>query len=430
MIFYVITDLKFGVIVLVIYSFLLPAIGRFVIKGFPEGTILDGLLLLMLVGLVLRKIKDGDFKWASNPVSYAVWFWIIMNFLSLFNPLQSVTAWTYAVRGTAWHLTLFFILLEVVDFQFFKRLLIVWISLALLCGLYGLYQEFHGLSDVERNWVMNDPLRFKLYFVAGRWRIFSLFSDPTAFGLMMAGSCVFSYAIASSRIKISRLKRSALLCIMTITLLSAVYSGTRTAIVMVLAGILFHTLLTFQPRILIVSAIAISLGAGLILSDIQSIGPIGENSLNRVRSAFKPSDDGSFQVRERNQELIKPFIQSNPFGAGVGSIGAWGRRFTPDSELANFAPDSSYVRVAVELGWVGLILYQLLLGTVLVVGIRNYFKLKTTHMKIFMAGILAVIYAYIIADYPQQAIIMVPSNFVFFILMSAVVKLPTFETTK
>jgi O-antigen ligase len=135
-------------------------------------------------------------------------------------------------------------------------------------------------------------------------------------------------------------------------------------------------------------------------------------------------------VRERNQELIKPFIQSNPFGAGVGSIGAWGRRFTPDSELANFAPDSSYVRVAVELGWVGLILYQLLLGTVLVVGIRNYFKLKTTHMKIFMAGILAVIYAYIIADYPQQAIIMVPSNFVFFILMSAVVKLPTFETTK
>jgi cytochrome c oxidase subunit IV len=49
MIFYVITDLKFGVIVLVIYSFLLPAIGRFVIKGFPEGTILDGLLLLMLV---------------------------------------------------------------------------------------------------------------------------------------------------------------------------------------------------------------------------------------------------------------------------------------------------------------------------------------------------------------------------------------------
>ncbi|MCP6423416.1 hypothetical protein NL463_29335, partial [Klebsiella pneumoniae] len=55
-----------------------------------------------------------------------------------------------------------------------------------------------------------------------------------------------------------------------------------------------------------------------------------------------------------NQKRIQPYILSHPIGGGLGATGVWGVRFAPYSFLANFPPDSGYVRVAVELGWIGL----------------------------------------------------------------------------
>lgn len=428
--FYMVTNLKFGIVVLLVFSFFLSELGRFVIKDFPLGVVIDVFLLLMLISLVVKKIRAGSFRWASNPVSYAVWFWIIINVVSLLNPKQSSQAWFYAVRGTALYLTFFFILLDVLDFSFLKKLLLIWIALAFLGSLYGLFQEFHGLFDFERDWITSDIDRFKLYFNWGRFRIFSFFNDPALFGILMVATSVFCFTLASIA-DISMPKRVILFTISGITLLAAIYSGTRTAYVMFPVGVLFHTIVVFRVRILVFSAIVTLIGAYIIFSDIQNVGPlIGRNALFRIRSAFKPSDDPSFQVRERNQERIKPFIQNNPIGAGIGSLSVWGSRFNPHSEMADFAPDSGFVRAAVELGWLGLIVYELWLGTVLIVGIRNYFKLKTKNMRVYMASILAVLYAFVVANYPQQAIIIFPSNFIFFMLMAAVVKMPTFETPK
>ncbi len=133
--------------------------------------------------------------------------------------------------------------------------------------------------------------------------------------------------------------------------LAMVYAGTRTAYAMIPAGLVFFAMLTLQKRTLMIAGILGALGAGIIFSDIRSLGPfLTQNSLERIRSAFKPSEDPSFQVRERSQAFIKPFIQQHPIGGGLGSIGAWGRRL-PGSPLSQFAPDSGYVRVAVELGW-------------------------------------------------------------------------------
>lgn len=426
-VFYMMVDLKFGIILVLIFSFFLARLGYFVIKNYPLGTVIDGCLLLMFLGLIFAKVKRNDLKIVTNPISFFVWLWILITFLELINPNQSPEAWTYSIRSMAGHLVFYFIVLEILDIKFFKQLIVLWISLAFLGALYGLFQEFHGLLEIEKAWIVKDPERFKLYFNWGRFRVFSFFNDPTVFGILMVASSILSLTVSI----IPNLKwgyRVLLLVVSGVTLLSAVYSGTRTAYVMFPAGLLFYTLITFRKKILIIVSIISAIGVFIIFSDIKSVGPlISTGSLERIRSAFRPSDDPSYQVREANQELIKPFIQSNPFGSGIGSIGIWGRRFTPNSELANFAPDSGYVRVGVELGWIGLIIYIALLSSVLIVGIKNYFGLKNPILKMYLAGILSVIYAFSIANYPQQAIIQLPNSFLFYFLMAAVIKIPTFK---
>src|SRR5690606_36158927 len=113
-----------------------------------------------------------------------------------------------------------------------------------------------------------------------------------------------------------------------VMLLAMVYAGTRTAFAMLPAGFIFYALLTFQKKTLAFTAAFMLIGSLIIFSDIRSLGPfLSTNSLNRIRSTFSPSEDPSFQVRERSQAFIKPFIQSHPIGAGLGSIGIWGARF-------------------------------------------------------------------------------------------------------
>lgn len=423
----IITDLKFGISLLLVFSFFMARLGYFVIKNYPLGTVVDVFLLLMFIGLVFRKIKNNDLKIITNPISFLVWIWVLVAFAELLNPRQSPEAWTYAIRSMAGHLVFYFLVLEVIDFKFFNRLIVLWIFLGLLGALYGIFQEFHGLLDVEKDWIVKDPERFKLYFNWGRFRVFSFLNDPTVFGILMVATSILCITF-SSMPKIRLVYRVVLLSIGGVTLLSSVYSGTRTAYVMFPAGILFYALITFKRKILIAVSIISALGFFIIFSDIKSVGPlISTSSLERIRSAFRPSDDPSYQVREINQELIKPFIQNNPFGSGIGSIGIWGRRFTPNSELANFAPDSGYVRVGVELGWIGLIVYILLLGSILIIGIRNYFNLEDVTLKMQLACVLSVVYAFVIANYPQQAIIQLPNSFIFYFLMAAVVKIPSFQ---
>ena len=145
--------------------------------------------------------------------------------------------------------------------------------------------------------------------------------------------------------------------------------------------------------------------------------------MERIRSAFKPSEDASFRVREKSQAFIKPFIQAHPFGAGLGSIGIWSARFTPDSPLAKFAPDSGYVRVAVELGWMGLVVYCVFFFVILLVGIRNYYRMKDPLLKTYMAALLGVVFSIVVANYPQEALIQAPTILIFYIIMAFIVKL-------
>ena len=102
-------------------------------------------------------------------------------------------------------------------------------------------------------------------------------------------------------------------------------------------------------------------------------------------------------------------------GGGLGATGAWGQRFAPNSYLAQFPPDSGYVRVAVELGWIGLLLFCILMFTILRTGINNFYKIRDPELKNYCMAMTLVVFCFNFGNYPQEAIVQFPSNLYFFL---------------
>ena len=192
------------------------------------------------------------------------------------------------------------------------------------------------------------------------------------------------------------------------------YSGTRGAYVLVPAGLAMFALLKFNRQVLIVSIIG---ATGLLLLIII---PSGNPSIRRFQSAFQPSEDASYLVRKQNQKRIQPFILSHPLGGGLGATGVWGARFAPGSFLSKFPPDSGYTRVAVELGWVGLFIFCTLMYIILKTGINNYFDIRDPELKSYCLAMVLIIFAYMIGNYPQEALVQFPSNIYFFLVTALI----------
>jgi O-antigen ligase len=150
-------------------------------------------------------------------------------------------------------------------------------------------------------------------------------------------------------------------------------------------------------------------------------------TLYRIQSTFQPSKDRSMATRLRNQAFIKPYIQTHPFGGGLGSTGVWGMRFSPNTPLAHFPPDSGYVRIAVELGWIGLLIYCGMLFLIMAKGIQYYIRVRDPAIKTIYAAIICVIFSLAVVNYTQEALILLPNSIIFYVFIAAIVKLKDFD---
>jgi O-antigen ligase len=190
------------------------------------------------------------------------------------------------------------------------------------------------------------------------------------------------------------------------------FSGTRGAFPLVPAGLLLFAILKFNRKILIGTAIAGVFVVGLIFL------PTSNQNILRFQSAFRPNEDASYKVRQMNQARIKPYIWSHPFGGGLGSTGEWGKKFAPGSYLSTFPPDSGYVRTTVELGYIGLTIFCILIFVILKTGITNYYKIKDPELKAYCLAMILMVFAWNIANFPQEALVQYPSNVIFYLTVA------------
>lgn len=426
---YSIVNYEFGFYSGIALGFFIFFLDRLMDEVFPVGLIVDVQILVTFGGLIVHKVikREPLFKGAKHIITYAYMVYTLYLLLQFFNPnMYSIDGWVLIVRKFLQFLMIYLIAINIFSsiekVRFFFRFIVL---MAAIAGAYGCYQEWFGLMDFEEAWIWADPKRAGLYFLYdGSFRKFSSLSDPAAFGITMAAAGLLTLVLAIGAT--SRTRTILLLIGASFMLLGVAYSGTRTSYFILTVGILLYVLMTLSNRNTLIFASFFAMGFVVIVW-----GPIyGNTTINRIRSTFEFSKDGSLEVRDVNRKAIQPYIYDHPIGGGLATSGAQGMQYNPGHPLAGFPPDSGFVKVAIETGWIGftfqIILYFLILRT----AVHEYYVAHSRKIKSYYLAVIVCVFSFVVAQYSQEAIAQIPGFFIFYSSIALIVRLKHFDTPK
>jgi putative inorganic carbon (hco3(-)) transporter len=421
----VLKDFRVGLYLLVILAGFMFYIERILRTGFPFGTIYDALAALTFAAVFVNGLGKRDWTGFKNPVTILFIIVTVYQVLQVVNPAAtSRVAWLVAMRNNS------SILLYIAFFQMFvtlndiRRFTTFWLAFAFIVGFYGVYQEYFGLFQFETDWIVTNEERLKLYFIWGRMRKFSVLSDPSAYGLFASMGGLAFLVMSLGPFKTALRIFFALSGIMMLVAMS--YSGTRTATAMTAVGIVFYVALTLRNRTTVVAAVV-----GGFIGALLFFGPFYGGTMSRIRSTFSPSEDPSMQVRDQKRIRLQKYVQSHPIGGGLYTTGQNGLRYSRGHQLAEgWDPDSGYLLLGLELGWIGLILFMVFFFMVMVTGIRNYFSINDPLLKTYLVAYLVPFFALSVAHYTQDAIFTKPMNLIAIAAYAVIVRIPQFDNRK
>lgn len=374
---------KVGLLIYITLSFLI-GFTRFVEGETPLGLSLDGILVLTMLSLFLNG-KRMNWGRLRSPVFYLMAFWLFFTILQYFNPeVPNHEAWFYKVRSFSlnWFFIVIITLVAPITRNDIRWLIRVWLFWSFLGALWAFKQQYIGLADAEVRWLAEGAE--KTHILWGQLRCFSFYSDASQFGGEMAGiTLICLIRLFEDKKWIVRL---GFLALASVYFWGYAVSGTRSALFVLLAGYPAYLLLTRDVnRILVGGAIAAPLLAILMFTHIGD----SNYQVYRIRTAMHPTEDASFMVRIENQRIIKEYMRNLPFGAGLGTSGAMGARFSPNHGAAQIPPDSWYVELWIETGVVGVVIYLLMLAGLMGLGVYNVWQLKDPWLTTVMIAFLA-----------------------------------------
>lgn len=418
----VLMDFRIGLYLVFLMGMFMFYIDRIVDIKFPLGTIYDALVGLVFVALFVNTKKRKDWTLFQNPVTITFIIIIAYQLVQFFNPNSgSPVAWLVSLRGNI------SFLIYVICFQMFsslkevRKFTTVWLVVAMMVALYGFYQEIFGLTDFEMRWLHSREGRIDLYLIWGVMRKFSFLSDPSSYGIFMAASALACLPLMLGPFSLS--KKAGFGIMMLIMMVAMTFSGTRTAIAMLVIGVVFFMIITmWKKEILVASVVIAVIGAGMLF------GPFYGGTMTRIRSTFNASEDPSMAVRDLKRVQLQEYVKTHPIGGGLYTVGHNGAKYAPGHPLAGeWDPDSGYLLIALESGWIGLMIFQVLFFMVMWQGIKGYFAADDPLLKAYMLVYIVPFLAVSIAHFTQDAMFMKPVNLLIYATYALVIKIPSFQ---
>lgn len=370
----VISNPYYGLIFYVNYSFFFTGLNRYV-PAIPLGLMVDGLLFLTTLSMVFRLTKESVSR-LQNGFFAVTALWFLYTLFEAINPeAGNLAAWAYAARGISFYavqtvpLTLVLFATKR-DLDQFFRLVIIW---GVIAAFWGWKQINIGLDPFEQGWL--DTIGGVTHLLGGQLRAFSFFSDAGQFGATMAYVAFLGLVMALGPYNAK--KKLLYLLVFVVCILGMGTSGSRGPIFVVFFGLITYMLMIRNYRVLIPGIIGI-----LVVFAFLKFTYIGNTNYQifRVRTALDPKD-ASLLVRLSNQNKLRKYLETRPFGAGIGTTDTWAARFYPTSYLVNVPTDSWFVKLWVENGIVGLSVYSFGLAFVIVFGVVNIRKIKNKDAK-------------------------------------------------
>ncbi|AEV34335.1 hypothetical protein Oweho_3385 [Owenweeksia hongkongensis DSM 17368] len=404
---------KFGIYSSLFISFLIPTFTKFV-YDLPYGLAIETILILTYIVLFLKHFKEINLTPAKNIVVALMFIWMAYIVLQLANPeAKSVIAWAYAMRGIA----LFQLLLIPLVFILLKtkrdltQFIVFYFALSIIGFIWAAKQHQLGLTEAESQYLYNSGAA-KTHLLFGKLRVFSIYFDAGTFGAVAGQVCIISALLILGPFK--KLYKYIFLIIALFAFYGMMVSGTRGALAIPAVGTIVYVILIKNIRYIIVGLTILIFG--FVFLKFTTIGH-SSYDIRRLRSALDPKD-ASLNVRLENREKLTEYLKGKPFGGGVGSVGAIGLQFSPNTWLANFPPDGLYTRIRAETGIVGYCIYLFIWLLILYKGFRICWNLKNPTYKSLATAFLASYAGVLVSNYGNEVMTQYPINYATFITLA------------
>ncbi|WP_181304127.1 O-antigen ligase [Rufibacter sp. XAAS-G3-1] len=399
---------RVGIVSFIIYCFIYILFTR-EIGHFQYLYVIEGLLVLTWLAAIFHTTKQYDWSYLRNEICVLGAIWMLINVLELFNPAgSSLLGWMVEVRyHLLWILT---VPLCMVIFNTKKDLntfLILLICMSLLATANGIKQITLGLFPGESEWL--DTYGYLTHLIWGELRVFSFYSDASQFGASQAQMFVIAFTLALGPFK----KWKRILC--GLAALAFLYgesiSGTRGAIFTLFVGLGVVLLINKNLKV-----IGIALVIAVVGFCFLKFTFIGEShfEIRRMRSALN-ANDASFNIRLSNQMKLQDYLQSRPFGGGVGAMGYSGVKYNSGTYLASIPPDSYWVKVWAEYGIVGFVIWISMMMYIIGKSCGIVWNTKDRGLRFKLTALTAGFTGIIISSYGNEIMNMFPSSMILFV---------------
>ena len=423
-IIYIILSIKRPLIALITYGTLCyfwGVIYRTFIRVNGISILLDIGMLFFLFCTILHSPYSKDIKWRRSfnvvTVAYAIWF--VFCFLEIVNPNGLTEAW---VNSRAMYpATLIFIILLTAFFTRFKlvKALIMIIAIFTTISFIKLMiQRYIGWDQYETTWLYSSE-SYRTHLLRTGIRYFSTFTDAGNHGSNM-GNIALVYSIIFFYTKGEKI-RWFYLAIAIMGVIGLFMSGTRGAMIVPLGGLVLFCLINKSIKFTLASAIV---GIGIYI--FFAFTYIGESNamISRMRTAFKPTQDASFNVRIENQKKMAEYMKDRPFGEGIGLAGVEARKYG-SRYITTFPVDSYYVKIWVQTGIVGLILHIAVLLIFLFWGCYLImFKVRNTEFRGILTAFICGLFGLMLSAYGNQFFGQPNTQFILWTFFACIVNSP------
>lgn len=359
------------------------------------GVFLDCLTWSILLIIIIQSAlyHNIDWKRAKNVLSIGALIWMIYCIAEVVNPSGMFSAWVLS-RGlitNGFILTMYACVL-INNNKLLNTFLITLSILTLIAVIQSFIQQFMGFNAIEQRWLNEGS--YKTHLLSTGIRYFSIFSDAGNFGSNM-GCASIIFIISGLYIKSKGLKIYYII-IGLLSLYAMFSSGTRGAMIVPLAGLALYIVISKNIKAILSGGTTL-----LLIYLFFAFTTIGQSNalIRRMRTAFNPTEDASFNVRRDNQKRLAEYLKYKPFGEGLGLSGVENQK-TSYRFTTSIPHDSWYVKIWVETGAVGLILYA---GFLLVTVIQGcyivMYKIRDTELKGKLTALLCGIFGLMLSAY-------------------------------
>jgi putative inorganic carbon (hco3(-)) transporter len=413
----------FGFYFLIAFSSITTTIDRLVELPLPSGTLIEIYTYILLLSVLLKfeLRRNINLRFWTNPITMGLFILFAYYMVEFFNPeMFSSLGWFSFFRKQLSYFVFYYICYCLLDSReriiYFIRFMIV---LSTIAALYACKQQWFGYSGFELRWIGTGN-GYTLLLQAGMLRKFSFFSDPATSGILFAGISMLCIILLFRSGEKKEKKWLGLALV--INLLGYSYSGTRTATLMIIAGILLYCFSTiFEKRTVVFLLYA------LLAFTLLMVMPYQNAITNRIKSTFEGSKDASAAIRDYDRHEVQPYIQAHPIGGGIFTSGGEGDKYNKGHYLEYLQADSGYLKTLAEQGPVGLALLLIFYFLTMRHGYYKFYRVRDPQIRTYYIGLLVMMFTLVVAQYAQMAISQYPVVLYFYGTLAIFIKLADFD---